>query len=129
MVQRDWFIAVYMMSNRKHGTLYIGVSGSLLNRVLDHREALAGGFTKKHGLNRLVWYEPHDCMTGAIQRETSLKKYRREWKINLIERDNPHWDDLFLSVVRSAGFSWVAGTEAGHDDPEGLGEPGAKLRG
>jgi len=117
MAQRERFIAVYMMSNRKHGTLYIGVSGSSLNRVFEHREGLTEGFTKKYGLKRLVWYEPHDCMTGAIQRETSIKKYKREWKINLIERDNPNWDDLFPSVVRSAGFSWVAGTEAGHDDP------------
>ena len=94
MAQRERFIAVYMMSNRKHGTLYIGVSGSSLNRVFEHREGLTEGFAKKYGLKRLVWYEPHDSMTGAIQRETSLKKYKREWKINLIERDNPHWLDL-----------------------------------
>jgi len=112
MIPRDWFIAVYMMSNRKHGTLYIGVSGSLLTRVSQHREGLLQGFTKKYGLKRLVWYEFHEHMSAAIQRESSLKKYKRDWKINLIERDNPNWDDLFPSVVRSAGFSWVAETSS-----------------
>ena len=95
MVSADAFIAVYMMSNRKHGTLYIGVTSNLVQRVLQHRNGELPGFTTKHGLKRLVWYEQHDLMTVAIQREKSLKKYRREWKINLIENDNRHWHDLF----------------------------------
>ena len=99
MVPRDAFIAVYMMSNRKHGTLYIGVTSNLRQRVWQHREGIIDGFTKKYGLKRLVWYEPHESMTGAIQREKSLKKYLRDWKINLIERDNPHWDDLYMTLV------------------------------
>lgn len=93
--------AVYIMASRKHGTLYIGVSSDLLNRVAQHRAGEIAGFTKRYGLRRLVWFEVHDNIIDAIQREKSLKKYRREWKINLIEGDNPHWDDLFpqLSLV------------------------------
>jgi len=100
MGSRDAFIAVYMMSNRKHGTIYTGVSGELIGRVDQHREGRIEGFTKKYGLKRLVWFEQHESMLAAIQREKTLKKYKREWKINLIEHENPHWDDLFPSLVR-----------------------------
>lgn len=102
MVSRDTFnvfIAVYMMANRRYGAIYIGVTSELPNRILQHREGLIPGFTKRYGLHRLVWYEPHQIMTEAIQREKSLKKYMREWKINLIERENPHWEDLFPALV------------------------------
>ena len=87
--------AVYIMASRKHGTLYVGVTSELLNRVAQHREGLTPGFTRRYGVKRLVWYETHDDITEAIQRETSIKRYKREWKLNLIERDNPNWDDLF----------------------------------
>ena len=100
MVPRDAFIAVYMMSNRKHGTLYIGVTGNLVKRVWQHREGVIEGFTKKYGLKRLVWYERYESMLAAIQREKSLKKYKRDWKINLIERDNPDWNDLYMGLAR-----------------------------
>ncbi len=102
MVSRDTFnvfIAVYMMTNRRHGTLYVGVTSRLPTRVYEHREGLIAGFTKTYGLKRLVWYEPHESMTDAIRRETSLKKYKREWKINLVEQDNPNWDDLYPALV------------------------------
>jgi putative endonuclease len=99
MVSRDAFIAVYMMSNKRHGTLYVGVTSNLKQRAWQHREGLIGGFTKKYGLRRLVWYEQHASMVAAIQREKSLKKYERDWKINLIERDNPHWTDLYMALV------------------------------
>ena len=98
MVARDSynvFIAVYMMANCRHGTIYIGVTSQLPKRVWEHREGKVAGFTKKYGLKRLVWFEPHESMTAAIQRETSLKRYKREWKINLIERENPEWIDLY----------------------------------
>jgi putative endonuclease len=98
MVSADPFIAVYMMSNRKHGTLYIGVTSDLIQRVSQHRNGDLPGFTKRYGLKRLVWYERHDFMTAAIQREKSMKKYRRDWKINLIENENRHWDDLFPAL-------------------------------
>ena len=102
MVSRDSynvFIAVYMMASGRHGTLYIGVTSHLPARIVQHREGRIPGFTKKYNVKRLVWYEPHERMTAAIQREKSLKKYPREWKINLIERDNPHWDDLYPALV------------------------------
>ena len=102
MVAWDASIAVYMMSNQGLGTLYIGVTSQFQSRIIQHREGLIPGFTKRHGLKRLVWYEPHDTMTVAIQREKSLKEWPRQWKINLIERDNPNWDDLYPDV-----FEWT----------------------
>ncbi len=98
MVRRP-FIAVYMLTNRKHGTLYIGVTANLIARVGQHREHQVPGFTAKYGLHRLVWFEQHETIVGAIQREKSLKKYKRDWKLNLIERDNPGWDDLYLQLT------------------------------
>ena len=99
VVARDSFIAVYMMASRKHGTIYIGVTSQLLSRAIKHREGVYPGFTKTYGVNRLVWFEPFELMTNAIRRETRLKKYPREWKINLIERDNPHWEDLLPGLL------------------------------
>ena len=87
--------AVYIMASRKHGTLYVGVTSKLVARVSQHREGMMDGFTNQHGVRRLVWVEWHDSIESAIHREKRLKKYKREWKINLIERDNPDWDDLF----------------------------------
>ena len=99
MVARESFIAVYMMSDRFHGTIYIGVTSNLLGRIIKHREGVYPGFTKRYGLKRLVWYEPHERMTAAIQREKSLKEWPRQWKINLIERENRWWDDLFIPLL------------------------------
>ena len=99
MVGPDAIIAVYMMSNRKHGTLYVGVTSRLLHRIYDHRNGLLEGFTKRHGLTRLVWFCQHDEMMAAITHEKRLKTCRREWKVNLIERDNPNWDDLYPSLI------------------------------
>jgi putative endonuclease len=95
MVGSDAFIAVYMMSNRRHGTLYIGVTSDLITRVTQHRSGELEGFTRRHGLDRLVWYEQWESISEAIHREKSLKKYKREWKVNLIERENPDWADLY----------------------------------
>lgn len=94
-------IGCYMMANRKHGVIYIGVSSQLVGRVAQHREGLIEGFTKQHGLKRLVWYEFHETIVGAIQREKSLKRWPRDWKANLIERTNPHWDDLFDGLAHN----------------------------
>ena len=99
MVGRDASIAVYMLTDRMRGTLYIGVTSQLSRRMWEHREGLYRGFTKTYGLKRLVWYEPHEEMAVAIQREKSLKRWPRQWKINLIERENPHWDDLYDSLA------------------------------
>ena len=92
-----------MMASRRHGTLYVGVTSALLGRVSQHRQDAFDGFTKKHGVKRLVWIEWHDSIETAIHREKRLKKYKREWKINLIEGDNPEWNDLFPQFFREAG--------------------------
>ena len=101
---------VYMLASGKHGTLYIGVTTQLISRVVQHREGLTPGFTSRYGVKRLVWFEEHQSIVPAIQREKSLKKYRRDWKINLIEQDNPNWDDLFPDLLREQGplshLSW-----------------------
>jgi putative endonuclease len=90
---------VYMLASRKYGTLYVGVTTEFIDRIVQHREGLMEGFTKRYGVKRLVWFEGHENVLLAIQREKSLKKYRREWKINLIERENPNWDDLFPGLL------------------------------
>jgi putative endonuclease len=95
--------AVYMMASRKHGTLYIGVTSALLTRVTQHREGVFEGFTKRYGVKRLVWIEWHDRIESAIHREKRLKEYPRQWKVNLIERENPDWHDLFPGFFREQG--------------------------
>jgi putative endonuclease len=103
MVARDASIAVYMMSNRHHGTLYVGVTSQFLRRISQHRQGLTTGFTKAHALTRLVWFCQHEDMLAAIHHEKRLKKYKRDWKINLIERDNPNWDDLLRALIGETG--------------------------
>jgi putative endonuclease len=98
MAEGERFIAVYMMANRRYGTLYIGVTSDLISRVVQHREGDLEGFTKRYGLKRLVWFEQHRTITEAIQREKSLKKYKRDWKTNLIDRENLDWSDLFPDI-------------------------------
>jgi putative endonuclease len=92
-------ICVYMMASRRHGTLYVGVTSDLITRAVQHQDGEIEGFTATYGVKRLVWYEPHQTIVGAIQREKSLKKYKRDWKINLIERENPNWDDLLPQLL------------------------------
>jgi putative endonuclease len=75
------------------------VTSNLRRRAWQHREGLIVGFTKKYGLKRLVWFEQHESMIAAIQREKSFKKYQRDWKINLIERNNPHCTDLYMTLA------------------------------
>ena len=84
-------------------TLYIGVTSEWLKRVAQHREGQIDGFTKRYGVKRLVWFERHDSIVAAIQREKSLKKYKRGWKINLIEGDNPDWNDLYSQFFIEGG--------------------------
>jgi putative endonuclease len=99
MVSCEPFIAVYMLASRKHGTIYIGVTSELISRIIQHRDGTYEGFTKRYGVTRLVWYETHDTIVAAIRREKQLKKYKRDWKINLIERENSHWEDLFPDLL------------------------------
>lgn len=90
--------AVYIMTNWRDGVLYVGVTSNLAGRVLQHRDGVYEGFTKRYGLDRLVWFEFHDDVGEAIWREKKIKKWRREWKIDLIETKNPHWLDLWDRV-------------------------------
>lgn len=97
MVTRGGIIAVYITANRKNGTLYTGVTSDLISRIYQHKEA-PSGFVKKWGCSRLVWYEVHDWMEGAIGHEKSIKSYRRKNKVNLIETLNPDWRDLYFEL-------------------------------
>jgi putative endonuclease len=85
---------VYFFASRKQGTLYIGVTNDLVRRVYQHREKLIPGFTKKYGVDKLVYYEVFDDPYLAISLEKKLKKWQREWKIRTIEHENPNWEDL-----------------------------------
>ena len=87
--------AVYIVCDRRHGTLYTGVTSDLARRIWAHRTSIAEGFTKRYGLKLLVWYEPHATMEDAILREKRIKAWKRGWKIKLIERMNPTWRDLY----------------------------------
>ena len=99
MVTRGGTIAVYIMASGQHGTIYIGVTSDLARRVYEHREGLVPGFTKKYECKRLVWYDTFDLMTDAIQREKSMKRWLREWKVNLIELHDPQWGDLYATLA------------------------------
>jgi putative endonuclease len=88
-------IAVYMMSNGSGGTLYTGVTADLVRRVREHREGVGSRFVRRYNLTRLVWFEGFEDVTLAIQRETSIKRWNRSWKVALVEKGNPGWRDLY----------------------------------
>ena len=90
---------VYMLASKRNGTLYIGVTSDLIKRVYQHRMELVEGFTKRYGIHDLVWYEVHEILESAIQREKQLKNWSRRAKITLLERTNPDWHDLWLDLV------------------------------
>ena len=87
------------MASKKNGTLYIGVTNDLIRRVWQHKNDVHEGFTKQYAVHRLVYFEPTNDVTAAIIREKRLKKWNRQWKINLIEKDNPNWDDLYETLL------------------------------
>ena len=91
--------AVYIMSNRKNGVLYVDVTSNLIQRAYQHQQHIVKGFTDRYNLETLVWYELHETMESAIQREHTMKHWRRQWKIELIEKMNPEWRDLWLEIV------------------------------
>jgi putative endonuclease len=90
---------VYILASERNGTLYIGVTSNLLQRVWQHKEGLADGFSKKHRTKLLVWYELHQTMESAISREKTLKRWRRSWKLELIEKHNSDWVDLYQDLL------------------------------
>ena len=90
---------IYIMSNKPNGVLYVGVTNDLIRRVYEHRNHLVKGFTAKYNLEMLVWFEQTDDVNSAIAREKQLKNWHRQWKIDLIEKQNPSWLDMYESIV------------------------------
>ena len=90
---------VYLLASKRNGTLYVGVTSDLLQRVWQHRNGAVEGFTKRYGVHDLVWYEIHDTMDSAITREKAIKEWKRAWKLELIEKDNPGWSDLYEGLL------------------------------
>ena len=90
---------VYILANKRNGTLYIGVTSDLVGRAWRHKSGIEDGFTHRYGVASLVWYERHENMESAIAREKTLKKWNRSWKIRLIEESNPSWRDLYGEIA------------------------------
>ncbi len=90
---------VYLLASDRNGTLYVGVTSNLVGRTWQHRTHAAPGFTDRYGITRLVWYEQHDTMESAILREKRIKKWRRAWKVQLVDAFNPSWRDLWPDIV------------------------------
>ena len=91
---------VYILASARNGTLYVGVTSDLVARVWQHRTDALDGFTSRYGVHSLVWFERHDAMPDAILREKQIKKWRREWKLRMIEAANPQWRDLYDEIAR-----------------------------
>ena len=91
--------AVYILANQKHGTLYIGVTSNLVQRIWQHKNEVVEGFTSRYHIHQLVYFEQHSDMLTAIVREKQLKKWNRAWKIRLIEEFNPEWKDLYPEIA------------------------------
>ena len=91
--------AVYILASKRNGTLYIGMTSDLVKRIWEHKNNVVEGFTKRYGIHTLVWYELHESMQSAIEREKKLKEWKRAWKMELIEASNPNWHDLYETIV------------------------------
>jgi putative endonuclease len=90
---------VYLLASKKYGTLYLGMTKGIVRRVYEHRTKAVDGFTSRYGVDKLVWFEIYDNAATAIAREKELKKWRRDWKIRLIEEQNPRWVDLYPGIA------------------------------
>ncbi|MDP2433492.1 MAG: GIY-YIG nuclease family protein [Pseudomonadota bacterium] len=90
---------VYLLASKRNGTLYVGVTSDLMRRVWEHKQNAVEGFTKKYAVHMLVWFEMHEDMYSAITREKALKEWKRAWKLELIERSNPIWKDLYEELL------------------------------
>ncbi|MCD6486998.1 MAG: GIY-YIG nuclease family protein [Syntrophobacterales bacterium] len=91
--------AVYILASKRNGTLYIGVTSDLVKRIWEHKNDIVEGFTKRYCVHQLVWYEIHENMESAIVREKRLKEWKRKWKLELIEKNNPDWKDLYNTIL------------------------------
>ncbi|MCF6237204.1 MAG: GIY-YIG nuclease family protein [Candidatus Marinimicrobia bacterium] len=96
--QKQFF--VYILASKRNGTLYAGVTSNLPQRIYQHKNNQVEGFTKKYNVKLLVYYEPHENAESAITREKQLKKWNRAWKLKLIEKENPHWQDLYDYIIK-----------------------------
>ncbi|CAG1002815.1 hypothetical protein MTYP_03039 [Methylophilaceae bacterium] len=124
--------AVYMLASERNGTLYIGVTSDLIKRVWQHKESLAGGFTKKYGVKILVWYEQHETMESAIAKEKAMKKWLRAWKLKTIEQTNPDWHDLWPEITGEKPQAVVpanAGTQQNNNAFDSSNPLDSRLRG
>ena len=90
---------VYILASKRNGTLYVGVTSNLVQRIWQHKNELVEGFTKRYSVRTLVWYEVHESMESAIAREKAIKEWKRAWKLELIEKGNPTWRDLYEELV------------------------------
>jgi putative endonuclease len=90
---------VYILASRRNGTLYIGVTSDLVKRTWEHKNKVVAGFTKRYGVDKLVYFEQFSDSENAIKREKRLKKYNRKWKLELVEKGNPEWRDLFDEIA------------------------------
>jgi putative endonuclease len=90
---------VYILASEPYGVLYIGVTSNLIKRVWEHRESVVDGFSKRYGVKQLVWFEIHTEILHAITREKQIKKWNRDWKVNLIQESNPDWRDLYDEIA------------------------------
>ena len=90
---------VYILASKKNGTLYTGVTNDLVRRVYEHKSKIINGFSKQYDVNRLVYFEQHPTMPNAIQREKNIKHWSRKWKLELIEKENPDWRDLYEEIA------------------------------
>ena len=106
---------VYILASKRNGTLYTGVTNALVARVTAHRDGTASRFTRKYGVTRLVWFESHERIETAIQRETSIKRWCRRWKIDLIEAANPQWLDLYENLVAPPLPAWLTSSNPASD--------------
>ena len=91
---------IYILASKKNGALYVGVTSDLIRRVFEHKSDFVEGFTKKHQVHNLMYYEVTESVESAIAREKQLKKWHRDWKIRLIEQENPEWNDLYPEIVQ-----------------------------
>jgi putative endonuclease len=91
---------VYLLASQAYGTLYTGITDDLIRRVWEHRNDVVPGSTREHRVHRLVWYEVHGSVREAITREKQIKKWNRDWKVNLIQRSNPGWEDLYDEIIK-----------------------------
>jgi putative endonuclease len=106
MHERDKVFYVYITASKPRGVLYVGMTSDLAGRAWEHRERMVGGFTSRYWVGRLVYFEEHETADSAQRREYLMKRWRRDWKIELIERTNPTWRDLFHDVINTEGFEY-----------------------